>query len=322
MAARTSTLRTAAILGALAIPFGLAVYQDRGAPDAPDTPEPEIEDPVAIADSLEPPPEPARDSMPAEFFDDVLGASEGRVGFAGELAGARLGASAAELEQGAPALWSWAELGFHPSYPEARVVLSFRDAGTRLESLRVVFPDADERARAALTAAWGPPLASYDGPTPRSTWFDAAQGLRVIRTADGLSSSLLYDSYQPLDQLLADAGDRFAFEPRPILGAPADELAADFAGALVHRDETSLVIYLPPTEFAVSDTSLNIQVEDGVAVGYWLSFEEPATDRALALFEARWGAPRTEPDGSLSFEDAPGARVAFTGATISASRRR
>jgi hypothetical protein len=271
----------AAILAVLAVPFGIAAIQDIGREDPP----PAAEDGISVASvgvaaGVAEPPEPVEPderahgwqrthAMDQDFFDRVFLAGGPHPALAGALAGARFGMTRDQLGADAPALWRWAEQDVSEFGPAA-VRLDFEERGGEgLTAIAIRFPD-DGSARRILTSAWGAPVdAQGQDDEARHFWFDSASGTRVLLREDAASATteVTLQRVQPIASLYR-RGRGFAFERRPILGATAEELAAEHAAdfEVDHASPAAAHLMVDATDYALARTRCTIAFHDGKAV--------------------------------------------------------
>lgn len=270
---------TAAILGVLAIPFALAVKQDAGKDQSP------REAIAALAadelGALAEPPEPT-------------------------LTEAELAALQTSTE---------------PPIDERLYQLS-GDLDRDLEGGELCTESAREvgdyqAVLDALTGAWGAPRST---PVGSKAWLAPEHDLRAVLDGHAGAAAMLHcEPYLSLDEILGDRGGRLGFERLELVGASAKDVRAAYGDAVVHHDDATMLVYLPPVDLAVGLTPLRLELEAGRVKSFALSLEERRADLALQLIERHAGPARRDGDafvfdgGRLRLEIDPAGMLSLSG---------
>jgi len=155
---------------------------------------------------------------------------------------------------------------------------------------------------------WGPSKKIKETLGERTTWFDAARGLRAsARIEKPEDFDVSYVRYLPLAKFFGGPGPLWGFEKaeRPLIGSTPDEIVATYGKDFeVKRDDKqgTITMSLPPTDYdgETSHTTILMFVRDG-KIGDWrthIPFEdyEPARAEYEALLEAKLGKPKAAKD--------------------------
>lgn len=173
------------------------------------------------------------------------------------------------------------------------------------------FPTQSADLMKLYDAKWGAPKKIKDTLGERTTWFDAARGLRVsaeIKKPEDFDVS--YARYMPLARFFGAPGPVWGFEKaeRPLIGATPAEIVATYGkefGVKVDPKGETITMSLPPTDYDgdTSQTTILMFVRSG-KVGDWRTHVpfndyEPAKAEYEALLEAKLGKPKAAKDHFL-----------------------
>lgn len=272
---KTSWFPTAPILAVLAIPFGLAIYDDHVNPDRGldrfggygDPYEDEYdyatptyeEDDDYLAEEIEAEPTKMEDA----FFDDVFFSGEGRSEpvLSGVLSPLTFGD--ARIEDQSSRLVQWSDYGETP-YKGASLYLAYEE--NRLTEASVSFVD-DGTMPERFEGKWGAP----DGRGERygtqvRVWLDEASRVSAFVDSDETSGRVVFSPYLPLEALVApDEPRRLGIGEFPILGSGRAAVLAKYRDLVdpYGSDEYTAHLNLPRTEFASgSQTSIRVSFAD------------------------------------------------------------
>jgi hypothetical protein len=171
---------------------------------------------------------------------------------------------------------------------------------------------------------WGPSKKIKETLGERTTWFDAARGLRASTQIDKPEDlDVAYVRYLPLAKFFGAPGALWGFEKaeRPLIGATPEEIVAAYGKDFeIKRDDKAgtLTMSLPPTDYEgdTAHTTILMFVRAG-KVGDWrthIPFEdyEPAKAEYEALLEAKLGKPKAAPRDHFLYGKSPTVDVQYS----------
>lgn len=195
---------------------------------------------------------------------------------------------------------------------------------------------------AALTKAWGAPLAGKDSiDRPEQYWFNPEAGVKAtLKAGFGDEKTLEFTGYMAAANVVGDKGEpKFAFEAKtPLLGATIEALRTGYPDALVEKNQAeaeadrkrveamagkkldvlgkakpNAYLDLPPTEHGSYFTRVNLTFDDEGKVSryrFGLDFKAypEAKDPLFKLLTDKYG-PATEGENlgrkTFTFDAAP-----------------
>jgi hypothetical protein len=305
--------RTIALCLGLAVPFGVALWQDRGRPVEPTDGEPQemrdlgdIPDPEAAAlDEVveEPEPEPAPEPEPPLTDEELRGLVGREIATPGRLlAGLRIGMSEAQVDALPEAMHAWLQ-----GYGESRARLSlFSDERGAVRGIGLQFPDVGG-ARDLLGAMWGEPTQLADG---TYVWHEARSGRRALLAWDARTGTveLSLTRYTTPAAILGERGGRLGFETTAILGRHIDALTRAYAG-VGHCEQEDRVLSLPQppllgSGFSYTEVTVVFDEQDiacAIDIDPHLLEDARLEAELLAALRKRFGEPREGTDGRLRY---------------------
>ena len=210
----------------------------------------------------------------------------------GELGKLRLGMPIAEARKAAPGLVpAERTYGTFPSgIAGVRLGVGVSDDRTRISRIKLILPPG---GKDVLVQAWGPGQDLTCLREPCTYWFDPATGTRARLEPDSRVGSYVdFSSYTRAQALFGAKPVALAFETAPILGATLEELQKAYAATL-HREDPSAYLELPPTEYELDATRIQLAFEHGrvhrISFGVPSAGHAPARDAILAAIDAAWG---------------------------------
>ena len=323
---------TAIIVAVLAVPFAIALHQDSkneaseeeilGALfddgwDDDDWDDNSYEDIEGLYDDLDDGTWNEPEAMEVAFFERyffVEGAS--KPGLAGALSGVEFGKTYNEIAQVRPEITAWMEGDEHPVFDDASIELTFEgemtfadspesatldeDEYLGLRGITFSFPD-DGTAERMFTSQWGEPSYKQDllGGETRLYWFNPEERVRLTLSREDWSSEATVDLevYTPLEELIGSKRSRrFGFERIMLLGASAEAIRAEYGPAVAHADEYSVLLYLPPTDYAAGDSVVRMSVIDGRVESIGVTVEDHRSEHLQELLASKLGRPTLDVD--------------------------
>ncbi len=322
----------ASIFAILAVPFGLAIYED-ATYDGPTL----VDEFSALGelgdwdsdyglenDDFEEHGDYDEDSndwnevgaMGNDFFDEIFFKGTGtEASLGGAFTDLRWQQSEDSVYGSSSLLRGWAEDYEHPEYSQAELELSFEAREEEgLSRIVVNFPD-DGTALRIFQSRWGEPDANFNDPEgdKRYFWFNQDLGVRCVLISRPLggTASVWLTSYRSAEEIMGDLSkSTFGFETKSIVGSKVSSLKAQLGNLLVDNSEYDDVSYiiLPNTEFSSDPKAVELYSEKGKVVEMTLSLDfslAPVKLASLAnAMSSKWGSPIKS-----EYEDDPDHRV-------------
>lgn len=314
---------TAAVLAILAVPFGLALFEDatretpegEGEDEGDDIAESELETELPPED---PPVDETADDVVAWERSDIVDItpvldqlSAGEVGFRGELDRAVMFGS--QLSDVARRY----EARFNASYGPDLTLAIEPDPNlyTTGPVVSVSFGLAENPGfRARLVDRWGQP---DSGSADCSVWTDEDRRVRAALKTATERWSLVFGDYRELSSLLEGrAGGAFGFEPSPLVGASIDAIKSRHREILVADevgDPTYTLLVTPPPASREPTLPITLIAPSGrvdeISATIDLGCDRRARARATAALSSQLGrvigSARIGEATELRFEDRP-----------------
>ena len=275
---------TVPILAVLAVPFGLAIFDDATRPDRGDSQRDswdEYDDSIEIAAGEAAAVEAEPETMSDTFFEEVFFTGRGAEHPALSGALAELSFGQPRIDDDSSALVRWSDYGETP-YEGAVLHVGYGHSGLELVSLS--FPD-DGSALALFAAQWGPADGSFDSAgVPVRTWLDENENTMARVDSDRGDCRVLFTPYLPLEQIVApDKRKGLGFEGFPLLGSGRSAVLAKYRDALdeYETDDVSAHLVFPSNEYGDGPTHVYLTFSDSrvVAVEVQLNFGLAAAKR-------------------------------------------
>lgn len=247
----------AAICAVLAVPFGLALFEDA-------TADPEEPEPVGFAPEeepeLEPPPEPTDDDVVEWERDDPLDLSFIDRYLAPDRPGLRSEITAVvtldEPLRDAARVYEARFNGAHDSEGLSMAIEPAPELYTTgpVASVTLTFP-GDQQVIERLGARWGPPVSPTSYDQPCAVWTDAGDPVRAVLDRSSDTWTLMFTHYRTFEELLSPNVDgSLALEPRPLVGAEIEDIKSSRIGDLLVADEDhtppSYTLLVNPSAFS------------------------------------------------------------------------
>lgn len=312
---------TVPILAVLAIPFGLAIYDDTVHPNRGEDDltlhKPSFEagydygsglndfdtadldpNPYLAEDDYE---QAAKATMGESFFQELFftGAGRDKPALSGALEALKFGDP--RIDDQSAKVVRWSDYG-ETEYEGASLYLGYNE--NRLADVTVSFLD-DGTMMSRFETRWGEPDGSSDSSdgTKSRVWLDADNKIAAVVESEEYSGRVAYSRYMPLAELIAPDNRRgLGIGEHPLLGSGRAAVLAQYKDLFdpYGTDEYAAYLTLPRTEYSsASSTSVRLDFSDNrvVALEFSVDFNNKpeAAGQLVELFAKKLGKqPKVE----------------------------